>query len=61
MNSENQMKTSQAKKLINIELTKLMGFEMSFHSEFDFLALGVKLERVTPMAAAKRIINSVKF
>lgn len=55
------MRTSQAKKLINTELTKLMGFEMSFHSEFDFLALGVKLGRVTPAEAAKRIIETVKF
>jgi hypothetical protein len=55
------MKTSEAKKLINTELTKLMGFEMSFHSEFDFLAVGVKLGRVTPEAAAKRIISNVKF
>jgi len=55
------MKTSTAKKLINTELTKLMGFEMSFHSEFDFLAVGVKIGRVTPSQAAKRIINTVKF
>ena len=55
------MRTSAAKKLIETELTRLMGFEMSFHSEFNFLALGVKLGRMTPNQAAKRIIETVKF
>ena len=55
------MKTSAAKKLINTELTKLMGFEMSLSSEFDFLAVGVKLGKLTPAEAAKRIIDNIKF
>jgi len=58
---DNEMRTSTAKKLIETELTKLMGYEMSFNSEFNFLALGVKLEIVTSTQAAKRIVESVKF
>ncbi len=55
------MKTSEARKLINKEFSKLMGFDSAINSDWSFLALGVKIGKVTPKDAAKRIYDGIKF
>jgi hypothetical protein len=55
------MTTSQAKKLINIEFSSLMGFDASINSDWQWLAVGVKTGQITPLDAAKKVSKGIKF
>tara|TARA_R110000744_G_C18902867_1_gene509496 strand:- start:223 stop:390 length:168 start_codon:yes stop_codon:yes gene_type:complete len=55
------MKTSEARKLINKEFTKLMGFKSAINSDYAFLSVGVKAGQITAKDAAKRAYEGSKF
>lgn len=51
------MKTSKAIELINKELSVLFGFTCSIPDEFKYMAVGVKLGKISATDAANKIKN----
>tara|TARA_R110002110_G_scaffold384042_1_gene595585 strand:+ start:1050 stop:1217 length:168 start_codon:yes stop_codon:yes gene_type:complete len=55
------MRLSEAKKLINEELSKLFGFKSGINADYQFLCIGVKTGQITAKDAAKRAFDAAKF
>ena len=55
------MKISKAKKLINEEFSKLMGFKSGINSDWVYLCAGVKIGKITAKEAAKTVYEGIKF
>lgn len=55
------MRTTVAISLINIEFSKLLGFKASIGRDYNYLALGVKLGKITPLEAAQKVNDLIKF
>ena len=53
------MKTSEAKALIVNELSAMTGFKVVFRKEFNYLALGVRIGRITVKDAASSVLDGV--
>ena len=55
------MKISEAKKLINKELSELFGFKSGINADYYFLCVGVKTGQITAKDAAKTAFNAARF